>query len=101
VRTIDVTARLFDRDSVPERALELRERLRSVRRDWSFGRHDGYPRCCIAHYCWDSWWQRPPAIQRTYELWPLRASGADYVPCGIAHAGGSELGLPARLSRIV
>ena len=50
-----------------ERAVALREvansrGLHQVAVDWRLGRQYGYPRCCIAHFCWDQLWDNLPRM---------------------------------------
>ena len=79
----------------------LRTNLKGVREDWRNGRSYGYPRCCIAMYCWDRLWDLPPSLTRGagQRLEPPESS-LPYVPCGIIHDGGLGLPLRARLSRL-
>ncbi len=79
----------------------LPERLRLVRRDWRAGRHYGYPRCCIAMFCWDSLWGQPSSATRAYRQCVVHPDAfVDFVPCGIRHHCGSPLTLGKRILRI-
>jgi hypothetical protein len=62
-------------------------RLRAVFADWRLGRHYGYPRCCVALYCWDRLWCLPPAMTRYAEqgLALTEHEDVEWVPCGIFH----------------
>jgi hypothetical protein len=72
-----------------------------VRNDWHRGRRDGYPRCCIAMFCWDSLWSLPPSLTRVVAQGvETPDSTCDWVPCGVFHHGGSSLSLPARIGRL-
>lgn len=62
---------------------------------------EGYPICCIAHFCWDSLVGSASAAARADQLrlgldeeWP-------FVPCGVIHKKDSPLSLRTRLRRIV
>jgi hypothetical protein len=80
----------------------LANKLKEVRRDWRNGRSEGYPRCCIAAYCWDRLWSLPPSMTRCVgqgvEPGNSRFEG---VPCGLFHHGGSALPPLKRLQRII
>lgn len=67
-------------------------------RHWRQGRRDGYPPCCIAHFCWDSLMEWPSAAVRWNQI--RIEDEPSHVPCGLIHAGGSPLSLPRRLAGI-
>ena len=46
------------------RLQSLLRSLAQVRSDWRRGRRYGYPRCCIAMFCWDALWSVPPSLTR-------------------------------------
>lgn len=77
------------------------DRCSAVRRYWRFGRHYGYPVCCIAMYCWDRLWNLPPAMTRLSQGVDPPESSNCPVPCGIFHDGGAGLGLAERLRRVL
>ena len=68
---------------------------------WRWGRRCGYPRCCIAMYCWDSLWSLPPSLTRAVSQ-GVDTSGSEieWVPCGVFHHGGSSLRLTERIGRL-
>lgn len=74
------------------------ERLRRARYHWREGRANGYPTCCIAHFCLDTLagWKSAPLRSD-----PNDVDGRVGVVCGIFHAGRSELSLLKRLIEIV
>ena len=75
--------------------------LAQVRSDWRRGRHYGYPRCCIAMFCWDALWSVPPSLTRVVSQGVEPAdSTCDWVPCGVFHDGGSSLSPVARARRL-
>jgi hypothetical protein len=78
-----------------------REDLVRVARDWRLGRDDGYPACCVAHYCWDSLWRWPSGSTRTYQVRTRLELEPDWVVCGLVHAGGSPYRLPRRAAEIL
>lgn len=62
----------------------LSHRFGKARDAWRWGRHFGYPRCCIARYCWDTLLGRSSALHRACELGVVDSYG--YVRCGIVHS---------------
>ena len=52
---------------------------KSLREMWRSGRDEGFPRCCVAHFCWDTWRRRASADLRG-------TTAAGCVPCAW-HAG--------------
>src|SRR5687768_2514599 len=62
----------------------LRASLVAVGVDWRWGRRCGYPRCCIAMYCWDRLWSLPPSLTRAVAQGVDGPDPAcDWVPCGV------------------
>ena len=79
----------------------VRASLARVRGDWRWGRESGYPRCCIAMYCWDSLWALPPSLTRMVAQGvEAPDSTCEWVLCGVFHAGGSALSFAERVRRI-
>ena len=79
----------------------MRASLDRALADWRWGRRCGYPRCCIAMYCWDSLWSLPPSLTRAVAQGVDGPDPAcDRVPCGIFHHAGSHLSTRARVARI-
>jgi hypothetical protein len=75
--------------------------LAQVRADWRAGRHYGYPRCCIAMFCWDTLWSVPPSLTRVVSQGVEPAgSTCGWVTCGVFHHGGSSLPPLARARRL-
>ena len=90
------------------------ERLREAAEDWRTGRGYGYPRCCIAHYCWDVLLSRAPSAVRfqqvAYDMstpssrWDSNPRSWDrmpQVPCGVFHTRGATYALMSRIGRII
>jgi hypothetical protein len=76
----------------------LRARIAKAVWHWGQGVSFGYPRCCIAHFCWDRLCGRPASLVRAYQI---RDDGElPCVPCGIFHAPGSPYGFVGRVWRI-
>jgi len=69
--------------------------------DWRNGRQDGYPTCCIAHYCWDSLFDWPSAVVRWNQIEYDPADDSPQVVCGVLHSGGSLLTLGRRVVAIL
>jgi len=84
--------------------MRLRALLRSlarVRAHWRAGRHYGYPRCCIAMFCWDALWSVPASITRVVSQGVEPAgSTCDCVTCGVFHHGGSSHSTARRARRL-
>lgn len=68
-----------------------------ARRAWSEGASCGFPRCCLAHYCWDALIGRVPGVVRWNQV---EFGEAPFVPCGLLHAPGSPFGVFKRGRRI-
>jgi hypothetical protein len=79
----------------------LRENLNQARGHWRLGRRYGYPRCCVAHFCWDTAMGVSAGQARASQIEHPPAKEWPYVYCGIFHSGESSLSLPERLSRIL
>jgi hypothetical protein len=85
----------------PERLLAALDNAGRARRAWRQGRTEGYPLCCIAHFCWDSLTGCPSAVARADQIGLELEGEWPFVPCGVIHAADSNLSLPARLHRIL
>ena len=74
-------------------------RIGAVVFHWREGRRHGYPRCCVAHFCWDALMGWPASVTRWRQVKRVPTDGGP-VACGLLHAGGSPYGLPLRVARI-
>ncbi len=75
--------------------------IRPAIKDWRQGRRDGFPLCCIAHFCWDALVGWPSSVVRWQQIYTDPSDRACFVVCGIVHSGGSPYGLFNRLRRIL
>ncbi|MDP8942575.1 MAG: hypothetical protein M3N16_00395 [Actinomycetota bacterium] len=87
-----------------ERRDDLRgtARAREAWESWRTGRRYGYPRCCVARFCWDTLLGQPPASTRFAEVGAfVWREPQPFIVCGMRHRGSSTLPLGRRLVAIL
>ncbi len=88
--------------TVAKRLRAIHTNLQRARWDWQQGRSSGYPRCCIAMYCWDHLWGLSPGTTRcSSQAVQAPDDHTGWVPCGLVHRGSSPLSFRERAWRIV